>query len=82
MRGPRNIKGRYVRAEDRVTFDYSITFAPAEQGTVWFSRVTSNDTLRGRPSGTFKHPKLQNPAIEAVVRSLVEAAIRDRDGVR
>lgn len=81
MPRPRTFTGRYTRPGDGVTFDYSVTVARADGGTVWFSRVTCGDTLRGRPSGMLKHKRLQDPAIEAVVRELVETSIRDRVGV-
>jgi hypothetical protein len=82
MPGPRTFTGRYTRPDDGVTFEYSVTIARAERGTVWFSRVTIADALRGRPSGMLQHKRLQDPEIEAAVRALVETAIRDRDGVR
>jgi len=80
MPAPRTYTGRYTRPDDGVTFDYSVTVARVEGGIVWFSRVTSNDKLRGTPSGTL-HKRFQDPEIEAAVRDLVETAIRDRVGV-
>jgi hypothetical protein len=81
MPRPQTSTGRYTRPDDGITFDYSVTVARAEQGTVWFSRVTIADALRGRPSGMLKHKRLHDPEIEAAVRELVERAIRERAGV-
>ena len=81
MPSPRTFTGSYQRSDDQVTFDYSVTIARAEAGTVWFSRVSVADTLRGRPSGMLKHKRLPDTESESAIRALVEAAIRDRVGV-
>jgi hypothetical protein len=78
---PRTFTGSFTRADDGVSFVYSITISPIDGGSVHFSLVTVGDSLRGRPSGMFKHGIMDDVAVNIKVRLLVEAAIRDRAGV-
>ena len=54
----RTYPGRYTRAEDGVTFDYSVTVARADGGTVWFSRVTCNAAPNHREKSTARKPQV------------------------
>lgn len=81
MASPKTLRGSYTRKDDGASFAYSVAIARAERGTVWSARVVSNGEVRGRPSGLLQDRQLHEAALEAAVRELVEASIRDRASV-
>lgn len=78
---PKRFKGSYFRAADRTLFTYDVRVDPTVGGSAWFATVRVDGDLRGRTNGVLTHPAFLDPSLEATVRELVEAAIRDRIGV-
>lgn len=79
---PKRFHGTFLRTGDAAIYRYDGKIEPTVGGSAWFATVRLDGEICGRPNGVLTHPRFTDAAIEAAVRGLVEASIRDRVGVR